>query len=279
MLTKALDLAADSLILDLEDAVTPDRKVEVRGRVCEWLATADFGDKERLVRINPVQSQWGRDDLQALMQNPPDGIVVPKVRDLADVELAHRIVSDLEKSVGLKDGTIPLLLIGTEDAAAVFNLYPMAGHARVAGVAWGSEDLASALGARTKYAANGKYLEVFSVTRSLCLLAAKAAGVQAIDAVYADIRNSAGLEQECRDAADMGFTGKITIHPAQIDIVNRAFTPTAVEVAEAQELLQAFAENRAAGRMAFAFKGKMVDAPHLKQAQEIIARAGTMESP
>jgi len=165
------------------------------------------------------------------------------------------------------------LLIGTELAAAVFNLPEMADHPRVDGVTWGAEDLSLSLGARAKRDAQGNYLEVFSFVRSMCLLSAVAAEVQPIDAVYVDIKNLKGLEQECQTAADMGFTGKITIHPDQIEIVNRAFTPSAAEIEQAAALVAAFEENQQEGKMAFTFNGQMVDVPHLKRAQQMLAIA------
>lgn len=128
------------------------------------------------------------------------------------------------------------------------------------------------LGARAKRDQDGNYLEVFSFVRSLCLLAAVAAEVQPVDAVYVDIKNLDGLRRECQTAADMGFTGKITIHPDQIEIVNQAFTPTPAEIEQAAALVAAFEENREAGKMAFSFNGEMVDVPHLKRAQAILAR-------
>jgi len=164
-------------------------------------------------------------------------------------------------------------LIGTEMAAAVFNLAQMVNHDRVDGVTWGAEDLSVSLGARAKRDEHGNYLEVFSFVRSMCLLAAVAAKVQPIDAVYVDIKNTDGLKKECKTAADMGFTAKLTIHPDQIDIVNEAFTPSAAEIEAAAALVAAFEEQQAQGKMAFKFDGEMVDVPHLKRAQQVLALA------
>jgi len=269
MFEKSLGLAADSLILDLEDAVTPDRKEAARQQVCDWLQETDFGIQERLVRINPLASDWGRDDVAAIMECAPDGIVFPKVQSLADVEQMDQLLQSLEKKLGLAK-PVPLLLIGTEVAAAVFNLPTMSAHERVNGVTWGAEDLSASLGARAKRDADGNYLEVFSFVRSMCLLASVAAGVQPIDAVYVDMKDSEGLKKECATAADMGFTGKITIHPSQIDIVNAAFTPSDEEITHARDLVQAFAINQAEGRMAFSFRGEMVDVPHLRRAERVL---------
>ncbi|PCH63355.1 MAG: CoA ester lyase [SAR86 cluster bacterium] len=270
MFTKALGLPADSLILDLEDAVTPQRKHEARIEVCNWLKETDFGKQERLVRINPLDSPWGREDLYAIMQNPPDGIVFPKVLNLKDVEVLDELLTQYEKELGIEQRSVRLLLIGTELAGAVFHLPQMVTHPRVDAVTWGAEDLSVSLGARAKRDEQGNYLEVFSFVRSMCLLAAVAAQVQPIDAVFVEIKDSAGLARECKTAADMGYTGKITIHPSQIEIVNQAFSSSDAEIARARELLEAFAENQKQGRMAFRFEGEMVDVPHLKRAERIL---------
>ena len=273
MFTKALSLPADSLILDLEDSVTPDNKQRARDAVCEWLTAADFAGQEKLVRVNPLDSQWGRADIEAIVGAKPDGIVVPKVNSAESVNAISELIKSLEVNHGMVEGGIKLLLIGTEDAAAVFNLPTMAGHSRVDGLTWGAEDLSVSLGAKAKRDANGEYLDVFRFVRSMCLLAAVAAKVQPIDAVYVDIKNLKGLAAECKTAADMGFTGKLTIHPEQIEIVNQAFTPSQHEIDEATALLAAFAQQEKAGRMAFTFNGQMVDVPHLKRAQQILAIA------
>lgn len=273
MLNKALGLAADSLILDLEDSVTPERKDAAREEVCEWLAGADFGRQEKLVRINPMDTEWGRQDLEAVLRHRPDGIVLPKVLDFKAVHAVDQLIKNQEKLAGEDYSDIKLLLIGTEMAEAVFNLQEMVRHERVNAVTWGAEDLSVSLGARAKRDADGNYLEVFSLVRSLCLLSAAAAGVQAIDAVYVDIGDGEGLRRDSKAAADMGFTGKLTIHPEQIDIVNEAFTPGRAEVEAAAALVAAFEEHAAEGRMAFRFEGEMVDVPHLKRARQLLARA------
>jgi citrate lyase subunit beta/citryl-CoA lyase len=272
MFNKSLGLSADALILDLEDSVTADNKESARDAVCEWLQ-ADFGRQQKLVRINAQDSPWGRDDLEAVVAARPDGLVLPKVSTRASVDAIEQILNVLETEHGLEPGSVELVLIATETPEAVFNLPQMARNRRINGVSWGAEDLSSALGARAKRDEQGDYLEVFSYVRSTCLLSAAAAEVQAIDAVYVDIENQAGLERECRRAADMGFRGKLTIHPAQIEIVNAAFTPTAEEVAEAQALVEAFAEAEQQGKLAFSWQGRLVDAPHLKQAREVLLLA------
>ncbi len=276
MLQRALNLPADSLILDLEDSVTPENKAAARSAVCDWLVKENFGNKERLVRINPQDSPWGREDLEAIMEAKPDGLVLPKVITRANVDAIDQVVSSLEREHESQEGGTSLILIGTEVPEAVFHLHEMVKNSRVEGVTWGAEDLSGVLGARAKRDAQGNYLGVFSFVRSTCLLAAAAAGVQPIDAVYVDFKDSKGLKNECAAAADMGFTGKITIHPDQVDIVNEAFTPSQEVINEARALIAAFKENEAEGRMAFSFKGQMVDVPHLNQAKNVIALAAKL---
>lgn len=272
MFSKALSLPADALILDLEDSVVPEAKEAARRQVCDWLRE-DFGGREKLVRINPLDSPWGMADLQAVAMARPDGIMVPKVIAAEDVQVVDQALVSAELEMAQTPGAIPLLLIGTEAPAAVFNLSSLLRHQRVQGVAWGAEDLAAALGARHKRDDAGDYLEVFQLVRSLCLLAAVAAQVQPIDAPFVDIGDGEALRRECQLTAAMGFTGKLTIHPSQIDVVNEAFTPSADEVDQARELLEAFAQARQEGRLAFTFRGAMVDKPHLRNAQRVVERA------
>ena len=273
MLEKALGSPADSLILDLEDSVTPANKEIVRDQVCNWVKATDFKNQECLVRINPLDTPWGLDDLHAIAECFPDGLVLPKVASEEEVSSIDSIVSRVETNNEIDEGTISFVLIGTEVPEAVFNLHKMTKIARVDGVTWGAEDLSGVLKAKAKRDSNGNYLEVFSYVRSTCLLAAIAGNAQPIDAVYVDIKNSDGLAKECIDGANMGYTGKVTIHPSQIEIVNKAFTPTIEEVREAEELVAAFEENEKEGRMAFSFKGQMVDVPHLVRAREVVLKA------
>lgn len=269
MFNKALALPADALILDLEDAVSPDHKRAARDSVCEWLQ-ADFGHRERLVRINAQDTAWGREDLEAIMAAKPDGIVLPKIASRAGVDAIDQIVSALEPEHGIETDSVSLILIGTETPQAVFNLPQMLRNSRVSACAWGVEDLSTTLGATASRDADGRFLEVFAYARSSCLLAAAAADIQAVDAVYADIRDLQGLAGECKTAASMGFAGKLTVHPDQIDVVNEAFTPAEEAVAQARALLAAFAEVDDQAQQAFAWEGRMVDAPHRKQAQAIV---------
>ncbi len=274
MLARSLASEADALVLDLEDAVTPDNKDSAREVVAGWLADADFGAQLATVRINPLDTPWGRADLAATMVHPPAAYVVPKIQGPADVRELNAIITNLEEQHGHPVGGVKLILIATETPRGALNIADVACVSRVGALSWGAEDLSAAIGAQRTRDADGNYLAVFAHCRTMTLLSATAADVQPIDTVYVDIRDHKGLEADCRYAAWMGFTGKITIHPDQIPVVNAAFTPSADEIAEAQELLAAFAENQAAGRMAFAFRGQMVDVPHLTRARKLLARAG-----
>ena len=273
MFRKALELPADGLILDLEDSVTPDNKESARETVTEWLREADFGGRERLVRMNPLGTPWGVQDLEVTMLGRPDAYVVPKARGRVDLDQIDEILSRIETERGLPAGEVSLLVIATETPEGLLNIRKLAAGPRVDALTWGAEDLSAAIGARRNRDESGAYLEIFRLARHLTLLAACAAGVQPIDGVFVDIRDPAGLERECRESAQMGFTGKITIHPSQIEIVNECFSPSAEEIAESRELLVAFEEHQRAGRMAFAWKGNMVDVPHLTRARTILERA------
>jgi citrate lyase subunit beta / citryl-CoA lyase len=273
MLARALDTAADGLVLDLEDAVTPARKAEARSVVADWLAAVDFRGKERTVRINPLDTPWGMDDIAATMAQPPDAYVVPKVSTLEELTVIDREIGRLEAEHGHPPGGVGLILVATETPLAVLNLPTFTRCQRVTALSWGAEDLSAALGSPRNRHPDGSFLDVYRHCRVQTLLCAAAGGVQPIDTVYVDIRNRQGLEAECAEAAWMGFTGKITIHPDQIDIVNKAFSPSEAEIAEAERLLAALDEAEAAGRMAIAFEGKMVDVPHQHRARRILARA------
>jgi citrate lyase subunit beta / citryl-CoA lyase len=272
MLAKASSLAADSLVLDLEDAVAPDRKEAARAMVGEWLAAHPVGERERIVRINPLDTPWGRADLEATMAQPPDAYMIPKVRTLADVEAVDREIARLAAHYGLGD-EVRLVLIATETPDGGLNLPTLTACRRVAAMTWGAEDLAAALGARRNRDDAGELMELFRYCRTRTLLCAAAAGVTPIDTVYVEIGNADGLRRECREAADMGFQGKLTIHPDQIAIVNDAFTPSLDEAEAALALLEAFDAAHARGLGAFSYQGQMVDVPHLERARIVVERA------
>ena len=271
MMTKALTLPADALILDLEDAVTLEKKTEARQIVLRWLQTLDFGSQEGWVRMNPLATGLGEADIEGTIEGRPDGYVVPKPRSAADIRAVAQILDRLEAKHGVDFGSTKLVLIATETPEGLLNIAEI-GRAspRIAAVSWGIEDLSAAMGLDRTRDAEGRYLDIPRYARVMTAVAAAAAGVEAIDTVFTDIPNLEGLRRECREAAWMGFTGKISIHPSQIPAINEAFTPSREEVREARELIAAFEEHQQKGNAAFAFRGQMVDMPHLTRARKIL---------
>ena len=277
MLRKSLALPADSLVLDLEDSVTPDNKESARETVSEWLRQVDFGGQERLVRINAFDSEYSPADIEATMAGLPDGYLVPKTGNSNDLHEIDALITRLERQHGHPAGSVKLFPI-IETPAGVLNARDIALCPRVAGICGGRGglDMAAALGAWRVRDSSGDYIEVFRLTGMMCLLAASAAGVQPIDAVLL-LGDLPRMRRECRESAELGYTGWITIHPSQIAVVHEACFPTAEETAESQELIEAFEANRQSGKWAFRFKGQMVDVPNLRRAQKIVERARVKE--
>lgn len=273
MLQKSLGLPADALCLDLEDAVTPENKESARDTVRGWLADVEFGRQERVVRMNPLDTPWGRRDLEVTMEAAPDAYLVPKLRSGDEVLELDRILTELEKRHGHPTGATKLFLLATETAEGILNIRSLCASPRVDALSWGAEDLSAAIGARRNRDESGELLEVFRYCRIMTLLAASAGEVQPLDTVYVDVRDHAGFRRDCQEGAQMGFTGKITIHPDQVAIANEIFSPSPEEVAEARELVAAFEEQQREGRMAFSFRGQMVDVPHLTRARRLLAQA------
>lgn len=262
---KALGLGADALILDLEDAVTADARPQAREAVVEFLGRADRGVK-LFVRINPLDSADADLDLKAIAHGKPDGIVLPKAEGVASVEM-------LADRMAARDLFVPILPIATETPAAIFQLgnYATAAH-RLCGLTWGAEDLPAAIGAVTSREEDGRYTPPYEMARALALFGAHAAGVLAIETVFPAFRDADGLARYAARAARDGFTGMMAIHPSQIAPINAAFTPSAEAVAHAHAVVAAFAANPDAGVLQL--DGKMIDAPHLKQARRLLERMG-----
>ena len=274
MIAKALTLPADGLILDLEDAVAPDRKAATRPIVRHWLEALDFGPRERWVRMNPIATGLGRADLEETIAGRPDGYVVPKPRHASDVREIAQLLDGLERRHGIPNGTIRLVLIATETPEGLLNIHACTtATPRIVAVTWGIEDLGAAMGLGRVRDGDGKYLDIPRYARTMCAVAASAAALEWLDTVYTDVADLEGLRRECEDAVAMGFTGKISIHPSQIAVINAAFTPSKALVDEARELIAAFEDHARRGVYAFRFKGQMVDAPHLTRARKILARA------
>ncbi|MCR9277836.1 MAG: CoA ester lyase [Pseudomonadaceae bacterium] len=273
MFAKALASNADALILDLEDAVSVDRKASARREVAAWLGDTDFGGKLSIVRINPLNTPWGRADVETVIEASPQAILLPKVSCIADVNAAARLITRHEQGNGIAEGDVELLLVATETPEAVLNIQSLTTCPRVTGMTWGAEDLSAAIGAPRSRTDSGEYLPVFELARQQTLLACAAAAIQPIDTVWVDIKDTAGLAGECQRARWTGFTGKVTIHPNQIDIVNDAFTPSESELEYATALLAKAEAAASEGRGAFAFRGDMIDAPHITRARATLARA------
>jgi citrate lyase subunit beta/citryl-CoA lyase len=274
-LTKGEGSGADALILDLEDSVAATRKPLAREMVHAYLAARPAQRAAELwVRINPAGDS-GLDDLVAIVRARPDGIVVPKTSHPSELASLSHFIDALERRDGV---TTPLRLmpVATETARAPFGLaayhdFPLA---RLFGLTWGAEDLSAALGASTNRNAKGEWAYTYRMVRSLCLLAAKAAGVAAIETLYADFRDTTGLKADCAEASSEGFTGRIAIHPDQVATINEAFTPSPQEIAHARRIIDVFAAVPGAGVVGL--DGKMLDMPHLRQAEHVLARASAI---
>jgi citrate lyase subunit beta/citryl-CoA lyase len=269
-LAKAASTGADALLLDLEDAVSQDRLPIARGLVLDYLKSHDRSSQQVWVRINPLNTPLSLPDLVAVMPGKPDGIVLPKPLNASDVLQLDHFLSALEQREGIKAGLTRILPVATEVAGALFSLNTYAGcSARLAGLTWGAEDLATAVGASTNKKDNGEFDDTFVLARSLCLLAAAHAGVQAIDTLSVDFRHADSLQADVQRAKRQGFSGKLAIHPDQVAIINAGFTATPEELQHAQRIVDAFAQAGGAG--AVQLDGKMVDKPHLTQALRLLS--------
>jgi citrate lyase subunit beta/citryl-CoA lyase len=272
-LAKSAGIPADVLILDLEDSVTPSNKVRARGLVCEYLSQRHSLNTSQIwVRMNPIDHVEAGADLAAVIPAGPDGIMLPKTRSPDDVEVLGRHIGTYEAEHEIKVGSTRILPVATETPQSLFSLgnYVQCGN-RLAGLTWGAEDLSAAVGAISSRDETGNWTDPYRLVRSLCLFAAHAAGVEAIDTLYADFRNRAGLEASCAEARRDGFSGKLAIHPDQVEVINRAFTPSEEEIERAQKIVALFEANPDAGTLAL--DGTMLDLPHLMQARKILSMA------
>jgi len=272
-LEKAFGAGADVVIVDLEDSVAAANKVAARATAAGFIS----GQRHRTgsaiyVRVNDLSTGLTDADLAALVPAKPDGIMLPKSNSGQDVQQLAAKLRVHEAESGLPDGGIKILPIITETAAGVLAAASYAGTgARLAGLTWGAEDLSAAIGARSTRDESGRYTDVFRLARTMTILAAGAAEVAAIDTVFPDFRDMAAFEKECREAERDGFTGKMAIHPAQVPVINAAFTPSAEAVGRAQAIVDAFAAAGNPGVVGIG--GKMYDRPHLRLAERLLARA------
>jgi citrate lyase subunit beta/citryl-CoA lyase len=254
-LARSRDTGADALILDLEDSVAPARKALARDMVAT--ALQNKGGPQAWVRINPLD-EGGITDLAGIVRPGLAGIMIPKIGGIADVIRLGHYLDVMEARENLPAGAVRILPVATETPRA-----PL-------GLTWGAEDLSTALGASTNQDETGAFAFTYRMVRSMCLMAAKAAGVEPIETLYADFRDTDGLLASCAAAAREGFTGRIAIHPAQVAGINQAFSPSEADVAHARRVIEAFAAQPDVGTVGL--DGKMLDIPHLKQAKQVLAR-------
>ena len=277
-LAKSEGIPADVLILDLEDSVAQSHKVRAREMVCEYLSQRDRSSSKQLwVRMNSIGHAEAGADLSAIMPARPDGIMLPKTRSPADLELLGRHIGTYEAEHEIKVGSTRILPVATETPQSLFTLGDyVQSNQRLAGLTWGAEDLSAAIGAISSRDENGDWTDPYRLVRSLCLFGAHAAGVAAIDTLYPDFRDSNGLEQSCAEARRDGFSGKLAIHPGQVEVINRAFTPSEAELEQARRIVALFEANPDAGTLAL--DGAMLDLPHLVQARKTLSLAEGDES-
>ena len=273
-LAKSLVAGADALILDLEDSVAAERKEAARTTTLAFLEDAGKHRPRPLlmVRVNALATGLTDADLDAIVAGRPDAIMLPKAEGGAAVAHLDAKLTAREAIHGLPDGEIRIVALATETASALFVAGTYGGASpRLTGLSWGAEDLSADLGAETNRDAEGRFTEPFRFARNLCLAAAAAAKIQAIDTVFVDFRDLAGLKREAEEARRDGFTAKLAIHPAQVATINAVFTPSPAAIAKARAVIVAFAANPGAGVVGI--DGIMYDRPHLERAKRLLARA------
>jgi citrate lyase subunit beta / citryl-CoA lyase len=269
-MAKAADSAADIALFDLEDAVTPENKPLARAMVHDFLK-ANADRCERLwVRINPFDGPYTLADLAAIMPARPGGIMLPKVYGRADVERLNHCLSALEVANGIDEGSTPVIVLITETAEAMFHTGSYKGAPRVIALTWGAEDLADSIGASSNKNPDGSYGFTYELARSLTVLGAATAGVAAVETISADYKDLDALRLRAEKVRRDGFRGMLAIHPAQVDVINAAFTPGAEEIAEAREIVAIFDANPGVG--AIGYKGGMLDRPYLSRAIALLAQ-------
>jgi citrate lyase subunit beta / citryl-CoA lyase len=274
-LDKAVASGADAVIIDLEDSIAPERKDTARAAALAFLKRASAASERPrlLVRINGLDTGMTDVDLDAIVAGTPDAVVLPKAEGAASVVHLDAKLTAREAIAGVSEGHIKILAQAVETAAGLFSAGTFRGaSARLIGLTWGPEDLSAELGAAANRNADGALTEPYRLARSLCLYAAAAANLPAIETVFVDFRNSEGLRRDTEAARRDGFTGRLAIHPAQVPIINDVFTPTSAEIEKAKAVVAAFAAQPGAG--AVGIEGKMYDRPHLVRARALLARYG-----
>ena len=270
-MTKAMEGSADIVLIDLEDAVSPDNKASARPMVHDFIK-ANPEHRQRLwVRINPFDGPYTLLDLAAVMPANPGGIMLPKVYGRAEVEKLDHCLSALEVANRIEEGSTPVIVLITETAEAMFHTGDYKGAPRVVALTWGAEDLADSIGASSNRNADGSYSFTYELARTMTVLGAATAGVTAVETISADFKDLEALRKRAEGVRRDGFRGMLAIHPAQVDVINEAFTPTAEEIAEAQEIVDVFAANPGVG--AIGWKGGMLDRPYLARAERLLRQA------
>lgn len=271
-MTKAMEGEADVVLIDLEDAVASEAKADARVMVRDFIAAHPDQGRRLWVRVNPLDGPHTLADLVAVMPARPGGIMLPKVRGRQDVETLDRYLEALEVANGIEQGSTPVIVLITETAEAMFHTGDYKGAPRVVALTWGAEDLADSIGASSNRNADGSYSFTYELARSLTVLGAAAAGVTAIETICADFRDLDALRLRAERVRRDGYRGMMAIHPAQVPVINAAFTPTEAEIAEAQEIVDLFAANPGLG--AIRWKGGMLDRPYLARAERLLRQAG-----
>jgi citrate lyase subunit beta/citryl-CoA lyase len=271
-MTKAMEGPTDIVLIDLEDAVATENKLAARGSVHDFIK-ANPEQRHRLwVRINPFDGPYTLGDLAAVIPANPGGIMLPKVYGRQEVEKLDHVLSALEVVNGIEEGSTPVIVLITETAEAMFKTGDYKGAPRVVALTWGAEDLADSIGANSNKNPDGSYTFTYELARSLTVLGAAAAGVTPIETISADFKDLEALRRRAESVRRDGFRGMLAIHPAQIEVINQAFTPTEEEIAEAQEIVDIFAANPGVG--AIGWKGGMLDRPYLARAERLLKLAG-----
>jgi citrate lyase subunit beta/citryl-CoA lyase len=272
-LAKGESSGADTLLLDLEDAVSPARKPAARTMAADYIRSVRARDNRPhlYVRINALDTPYWQDDLAGIVAAGPDGIMLPKPRSGEDVHTLSIALNHAEERAGLAEGATRIIAIATEMPISLLSMPSyIASSTRLAGLTWGPEDLSAALGSRATREAGGGWTSPYRLARDLALFTAVAANVQPIDTVFVDFSDLAGLREEARLAARDGFTAKMAIHPDQVAVINEMFTPSPEDIARAEAIIRLFADNPDAG--ALSLNGEMVDRPHVIRAERLLAR-------
>jgi citrate lyase beta subunit len=266
-ITKSLTFGVDCICMDMEDGTALNRKTVARSAIARALQELNFAKSEKLARINSVGSGFERDDIEAVLPHRPDGIVIPKLESLDQIQWAHGIIEAAELAHGWGVNSIRML-VGVETAKGIINLKEIASHPRLDGLIFGAEDYAASVGA-TRSRVGWEVL----TARSTVVMHAAAQGLQAIDMAFIDFRDTINLRVEAAQGAQMGFSGKQIIHPAQVQPVQEAYTPDDEAIAYARRVVETFEAHQAEGAGAYELDGKMIDMPLLKIAQKVLDRA------